>query len=84
MVCAHVAIEIERTVADSPENSEWAPEGAFVVHFRIGKIAEAQAMPGRVEHVTSGTASAFLTMQELWSFMLGVLSQLQAPGTSQA
>jgi hypothetical protein len=55
---------------------EWKPERAFVVTFRTAANVEEQAMSGRVEHISSGKASQFASMEDLWSFLLLVLNSL--------
>jgi hypothetical protein len=51
---------------------EWKPERAFVVTFRTAANVES----GRVEHISSGKASQFASMEDLWSFLLLVLNSL--------
>jgi hypothetical protein len=60
----------------SEEFGEWAPERAFVVKFRTAANLEERALNGRVEHITSGKASQFASMEDLWSFLSLVLNSL--------
>ena len=52
---------------------------AFVVHFRTSTdIAQGQ-IAGRVEHVVSGQATHFASLEELLAFMARVLTSVRAP-----
>ena len=51
-----------------------APHGAFVVHLREGTPVTSSAMYGRVEHVTSGAATSFGSLEEVRAFMERVLA----------
>jgi len=52
---------------------------AFVVHFRTSTdIAQGQ-IAGRVEHVVSGQATHFASLEELLAFMARVLTTVRAP-----
>jgi hypothetical protein len=50
------------------------PHGAFVVHLREGTPVTSSAMYGRVEHVVSGAATAFSSLEEVRAFMERVLA----------
>ena len=52
------------------------PEWAFVVQFRVGTDMEHGRMEGRVEHVVSGQATRFHSLEELLTFMTRVLTTL--------
>ena len=52
---------------------------AFVVHFRTSTdIAQGQ-IAGRVEHVISGQATHFASLEELLAFIARVLTTVRAP-----
>jgi len=52
---------------------------AFVVHFRTSTdIAQGQ-IAGRVEHVVSGQATHFASLEELLAFMARALTTVRAP-----
>jgi len=48
-----------------------SPQLAFVVQFREGPAP----WTGRVEHVTSGRAARFRSVEELWAFMTRVVGE---------
>jgi hypothetical protein len=50
---------------------------AFLVQFRIHSTA-ASPYEGRVEHVVSGQATRFHSLDELLAFMIRVLAEVQA------
>jgi hypothetical protein len=52
------------------------PEWAFVVQFRVETDMEHSRMEGRVEHVVSGQATRFQSLEELLTFMTRVLTTL--------
>jgi hypothetical protein len=54
------------------------PEWAFVVQFREGTDMDHGQLDGRVEHVVSGQATRFQSLQELLAFMAQVLASLRA------
>jgi hypothetical protein len=49
------------------------PEGAFVIQFRAGTDVELQRVEGRVEHVISGQAMRFDSLETLLAFFARVL-----------
>ena len=51
-----------------------APHAAFVVHLRAGTPVTATEIYGRVEHVASGAATAFRSLEEVRAFMDRVLA----------
>jgi hypothetical protein len=58
-----------------------SPHWAFVVQWREGTALTPEALHGRVEHITSGQAALFTSLEALWVFMAQVLtSPAQAPG----
>jgi len=50
---------------------------AFVVQFRANAIDAAPTYEGRVEHVVSGQAARFDSLEELIAFMSRVLVEVQ-------
>lgn len=48
---------------------------AFVVHFRTETDVAQGQVAGRVEHVVSGQAALFSSLQELLAFVARVLAQ---------
>ncbi len=52
---------------------------AFVVHFRVNSDVAQGRMAGRVEHVVSGQAAHFASLEELLAFIARVLSTVRAP-----
>ncbi len=48
---------------------------AFVVHFRTSTDIAGGQIAGRVEHVVSGQATHFASLEELLTFMARVLPQ---------
>jgi hypothetical protein len=63
------------------EQSTLSAHRAFVIQFRTGTEIAAGRMAGRVEHVVSGQAKHFTTLEELLAFMARVLSE-QNPAAS--
>lgn len=55
------------------------PERAFVVQFRTETAVEQWHVEGRVEHVVSGQATHFHSLEELFSFITRVLASVRAP-----
>lgn len=53
------------------------PDWAFVVQFREGTDMEHNRMEGRVEHVVSGQAVRFHSLEELLTFMTRVLTTMR-------
>jgi hypothetical protein len=53
-----------------------SPQWAFVVQLREGTSLAADRMQGRVEHIMSGQASVFNSLEEVRAFMERVLSAL--------
>ena len=54
------------------------PHHAFVVQFRIDTQIEAGCMTGRVEHVITGNATHFQSLDALLAFMTRMLREVQA------
>lgn len=66
-----------------PQHSEdpaaLSPYRAFVVQFRTETDLERGCCTGRVEHVVSGQATHFASLEELLAFMARVLATVRAP-----
>jgi len=52
---------------------------AFVVHFRTNSAVTQGRVAGRVEHVASGQATHFASLEELLAFIARVLATVRAP-----
>ena len=50
---------------------------AFVVQFRAPPMDGPVTYDGRVEHLVSGQAARFHSLEELLAFMVGVLTEVQ-------
>jgi hypothetical protein len=54
-----------------------SPQHAFVVQFQTDADLEAGRAVGRVEHVVSGQATLFQSLEALLAFMAGVLREVR-------
>ena len=61
----------------SAERSPLSPHWAFVVQFRAETAVEQGHFVGRVEHVVSGQAAHFDSLEELVAFIGRVLTQVR-------
>ncbi len=52
---------------------------AFVVQFRSLTTESSPIYDGRVEHLVSGQAARFHSLEELMAFMVGVLTDVSRP-----
>jgi len=52
---------------------------AFVVHFRVDSDVTQGRVAGRVEHIASGQAAHFASLEELLAFVAWVLATIRAP-----
>ena len=59
------------------EPSPLLPQWAFVVQFRAETEVERGACTGRVEHVVSGQAMHFQSLEELLAFIARVLATVR-------
>ena len=64
--------------APRPSKPPLSPHWAFVVQFRVGTELEGGRIWGKVEHVVSGQAIHFESLDELLTFMARVLASVQA------
>jgi hypothetical protein len=60
---------------DSGEKPSLPVQRAFVVQFRAEADVEQGKFAGRVEHVVSGQATRFYSLDELLAFFAQILSQ---------
>src|SRR5262245_2454838 len=63
----------------SEDPSALSPHRAFVVQFRAETDVEQGHCTGRVEHVVSGQATHFDSLEELLGFIARVLTTVRAP-----
>jgi hypothetical protein len=63
--------------AEAP--SALSPHRAFVVQFRAETEVGQGRCTGRVEHVVSGQATRFASLEELVAFIAQVLATVRAP-----
>ena len=59
--------------------SPLSPHRAFVVQFRTETDVAGACVKGRVEHVVSGQATHFASVEELLAFIERVLATVRAP-----
>jgi hypothetical protein len=52
-----------------------SPDRAFVVQLRTDTRVEAGSLAGRIEHVVSGQATTFQSLEALFTFMVRVLRE---------
>lgn len=52
---------------------------AFVVHLRMNSDVAQRRLAGRVEHVVSGQATHFDSLEDLLTFIARVLTKVRAP-----
>jgi hypothetical protein len=64
--------------------SPLSPQRAFVVQFHKETALERWHVEGRVEHVVSGQATHFHSLEELFAFMTRVLATVRAPPRRRA
>ena len=71
----------ERGAVKPPEEtpSALSPHRAFVVQFRAETDVGQGRYTGRMEHVVSGQATQFHSLEELLAFTTGVLATVRAP-----
>jgi len=76
-----VTVVAERRSVQPPAEapSALSPRRAFVVQFRAETDMAQGRCTGRVEHVVSGQATRFVSLEELLAFMAQVLAAIRAP-----
>ena len=77
------------TIGRATDEAQLAARRAFVVQLRAGSEPAQRRLLGRVEHVSSGQATTFESLDELLAFIGRVLTQVDEqrqdrPGTSAA
>ena len=60
------------------QSPTFAPTQAFVIHFVLWAALDTGHMVGRVEHVVSGKAARFQSLDELVAFMTEVWREVKA------
>ncbi len=53
-----------------------------MVQFRVGTEVEQGQVTGRVEHIVSGQAAHFQSVEELWAFLHQSLTEVKRHGRS--
>jgi len=67
-------------MADLTEDRSRLPSArAFVVQFRAPEDGKPESSKGKVEHISSGRAQNFSSIEELCAFMEQVLKSLSKP-----
>jgi hypothetical protein len=61
-----------------------APEHAFVIQFHANSDMATGRVTGRIEHVVSGRARHFESLEALLVFISLVLSEVQQPGSESS
>jgi hypothetical protein len=75
----------DQMTQDIGQNSTFSPQRAFVVQFHAETRVEAGRLVGRVEHVISGQAAHFRSLDALLVFLARMLGEVQgAQGALQA
>jgi hypothetical protein len=74
-----VIAERRRVQQPAEAPSALSPYRAFVVQFRAETDMAQGRCTGRVEHVVSGQATRFASLEELLAFMAQVLAAIRAP-----
>jgi hypothetical protein len=54
-----------------------SPHWAFVVQLRQGTSLSPKSMQGRIEHIVTGQATLFASLEELRAFMARVLAKAE-------
>ena len=58
--------------------NRWPHTGAFVLQFQLDAHPLTSTFQGRIEHVASGRAIQFRTVEELQTFVEEVLNEMRA------
>lgn len=70
---SHTSIEMERASENASQMSSLAPGAAFVVHLAVQDTAASQQR-GWVEHVLTGNATQFESIDDLVAFMVATVA----------
>jgi hypothetical protein len=65
-------------VSPAEHSTHWSVHWAFVVQFQSDTVFEQGHLEGRVEHVVSGQAITFQSLETLLAFMAQVLGAERA------
>jgi hypothetical protein len=68
--------------ANEAQGSLLSPQRAFVVQFHADTDLEGDRCTGRVEHVVSGQATHFQSLDDLLVFITRILHTIPAPSSS--
>lgn len=68
--------KVERLPSPAPQ-APVSPYWAFVVQLRTGTSLNAEEMQGRIEHLVSGQATTFSSLEEVRLFMERVLTLME-------
>lgn len=60
-----------------PDSALLTPERAFVIQFHVNANVEKGHMTGRIEHVVSGQATHFESLEALLAFITRVLMEVR-------
>jgi hypothetical protein len=63
--------------------SPLSPQWAFVLQFRAGADIEQGCCEGRIEHIVSGSATHFQSLEELLAFLAKELNAVRAQSTEE-
>ena len=68
-----------KTYGKLQTESPFSPHRAFVVQFRAEMNVAGDCVQGRVEHVVSGQATHFASVEELLAFIERIPATVRAP-----
>ena len=68
---------------DNRRTPPFSPDHAFVVQFYAATQVEAGQLVGHIEHVVSGQAAHFQSLEALLAFLARVLREVQAGATTR-
>jgi len=60
-----------------------SPQWAFVLQFRAGVDIEQGCCEGRIEHIVSGSATHFQSLEELLAFLAKVLHSIRTSSAEE-
>ena len=64
-------------------HTAFAPEHAFVVQVHAGTLVSSGQVAGRVEHVVSGKAERFTSLEALLAFIARVFHEIEERSTTE-
>lgn len=70
------AVASQSATPRSPLPAPLSPQWAFVVQLRQGTALTPEGIQGRIEHLVSGQATTFTSLEEARAFMERVLTEL--------